>query len=1145
MRVSTAQAICLTLRRQLDILHFAGRLFLVRTGTERADFEMARWGILLAIVGVQLALMVRHVHAEPASNWVYYGSDGKLQYKADTTGATLLNYSPVGYQGGTQTIPLVQTVMTLSPLGNGADDTQHIKDAISTVSNMSTVNGFKGAILFNPGTYNISSQISIGTSGIVLRGSGQGPTGTIFYSTATSSYDMIKFSGSQSFSTVSNTTETISTPYVPVGATSFTVPDISKYHVGDKVIVKRTSTQKWIDDIGMGVADLGTEAWTAGGTANISMDRTITAISGNTITINAGITTALDSTTHDGVANAYGGGTIFRRNYSPISNVGIENIRFDTVFASATDMNHVGRPVVFSGVSNGWMRDTTTLHYYNGEIINSGTENITVADNLFRDPIGDTHSGGHALVGQYSLFTGNTTYGAHAPFVTQDSGTVGPDVFVFGSAIDSHQSIGPHQKWASGVLWDNMKVTGNAGIEFINRGTFGTGHGWAGANFVSWNSQAPWSDVEMPPTANNWAIGTITPDRRTKYNPNEGIYDSFGKPVSIGSLYIAQLKQALGPQALPTATHLFSVGPNTNFAGPSMTPYVDPSWLSIAQSGDLVPAQNGDPSLGGATATIVGFDNAAANARRAATIQYSLNSNEKVVAATLTMKLKAVSNLTASDSFFLNSPGMELDYDMMGQLPWNTGEVRTLSIDLSDIYGPLLGPLQNDALNAGKFNLFWNGNVNVDFAQLSLSTTGLGAAAMSRIWNGGSATDSNSLTAANWSTSVAPKVGDTLVFDGTTRLTPNNNLPVDTILGGITFNNTAGAFTLSGNAITLSGNIADNATTTQTISLNMRPDAIRTVSIVSGGTLVIGGSITGSNGIIKAGAGTLVLSGSNTFTGGLFITGGNVQLNNSNALNLASPMSVMFGPSAPTGTGLQLNGNSLAITNLNTGATPGTPVVENASSTAVTLTLNTTADNVFAGTLRDGIPASGTAGAVSFTITGGGSLTLGGTNSYTGVSRILGSTITAGPTSSFAGLTGQVRFGNITIDSVTYGGTFHVADPGGNHLVVAAGTSNKFTTVGQSGATGTFNIDSGVTLQVVRWTEMVCQRQPSRLCRPPAPVPMVTRPAVRSSKSVPARCELSAKTISKTRIFSCNREPSICGTPAGLAAPIRPVSGST
>jgi autotransporter-associated beta strand protein len=1028
---------------------------------------MVRRGIFLAVVGV-VALMLRPACGAPASNWVFYGADGTLQYQTTATGDKFLDYSGVGYQGGTQNIPLVPTVLTLTPTGTSADDTTRIQQAIAQVAAMPTVNGFHGAIQFAPGTYNIGSSINLSSSGIVLRGAGQGPTGTLFHATGNtdglSNYDVIVAapSGSTSFSRGNNPSLTITDQYVPVGATSFNVSATTGLKVGDKIVVQRPSTQQWINDIGMGAAlppaGIGAEAWSPS-SSFMQADRTITAISGNKITVNAGLTTAIDSRTINGVANAYGGGTVWEYTTNRVSNIGIENIRFDTIATSSTDMNHAGRPISFSGVSNSWVRNTTALDFYNGIFFGSKSEYNTSQDNEFRDPAGDTHSGGHALAGQFDLIQRDTTFNAHAPFVTQDSNTVGPDVFVFGTANGSLQSVGPHQRWASGVLWDNIKVTngtsGSGGIELVNRGNFGSGQGWAGANMVTWNTNSPWIDVEAPATAQQWAVGAISPDRRVHFNGAEGTYDSFGTRVSLNSLYISQLKQALGPQPIATATHLFSVGPNTNFVGPSITPFIDPGWKAIAESADL-------PGAG----SIVGFDNATANARRAATIQYSLTSPEKVVAATLTMTLKAISTVATTDSFFLNSPGMQLDYDMLGLLPWSAGQVRTVSIDLSDIYGPLLGPLQNDALNAGKFNLFWNGNVNVDFAQLSLSTTGLGAAAASRIWNGGSATDNNALTAANWTTSVAPKVGDTLVFDGSTRLAPNNDLPADTILGGITFNSTAGAFTLSGNAITLSGNITDNAAAPQTINLSIRPDAIRTVSVASGGTLTIGGSVTGSNGIIKAGAGTLVLAGSNTFTGGLIINGGLVQLANAGALNSASPMSVLFGPAAVAASTLQLNGNNLTITNLNTTGTFSATIVENGTATANLLTLNTTATNNFAGTLRDGAPAGGTFGAMSLTLTGGGSLTLSGPNSYTGITRILGSTITAAAANSFAGLSGQVRFGSITVDGTTFGGTFHVTDPGGNHVVVAAGTQNKFTTVGQSGVTGAFNVDYGVTLQI-------------------------------------------------------------------------------
>src|SRR5262249_54629592 len=147
----------------------------------------------------------------------------------------------------------------------------------------------------------------------------------------------------------------------------------------------------------------------------------------------------------------------------------------------------------------------------------------------------------------------------------------------------------------------------------------------------------------------------------------------------------------------------------TNFTGPSVMPYIDPDWQAIAESTDL-------PGSGAA----VGFDNATLGARRAATIQYTLAPQEKVVSGTLTLKLKALADLTSSDAFFMGSSGLDLDFDMLGLLPWSKNQIRTVTLDLSDIYGPLLGPLQSDSLTAGKFNLFWNGNVSVDYAQLNL-----------------------------------------------------------------------------------------------------------------------------------------------------------------------------------------------------------------------------------------------------------------------------------------------------------------------------------------------------------------------------------------------------------------------------------------
>jgi autotransporter-associated beta strand protein len=929
---------------------------------------------------VFLVLLTRWAAADaPASSWVYSGADGTLQYQATAAGDKILDFSGAGYMGGTQNIPLAPVVLTLNPTGTSTDDTSRIQAAIDQVSSLPLVNGLRGAILFTAGTYNISSTLNINSSGVVLRGQGQGPTGTLFYSTGTTMYNVIsaKPTGSTSFSAVSGTTSTIADSYVPVGGTSFNVgaADISKYHVGDKIVVNRPSTQAWITAIGMDSTGLGTEAWSPSST-HIQMDRMITAISGNTITVNLPLTNSLDSTNN----NAFGGGTIFKYTTNRITNVGIENMRFDTVFTSTSDMNHANRPIEYDGVMNGWIRNTTELHFYNGPYFGAYSEFNTLQDTLFKDAVGDSHTGGDALGGQTALLARNYTDNTHAPFVTQDSKTVGPSAFVFDTAKDSLQSVGPHQRWATGVLWDNIKVTngttGSGGIELVNRGNFGSGQGWAGANMATWNTSSPWIDVESPPTAQNWAIGAISPNRRVNFTGPEGIYDQFGTRVAPNSLYIAQLKQALGPQPAATATHQFSVGPNTNFTGPSVIPYIDPDWQSIAESTDL-------PGSG----TVVGFDSAALGARRAATIQYTLAPQEKVVSGTVTLKLKALADLTSSDAFFMGSSGLDLDFDMLGLLPWSKNQIRTVTLDLSDIYGPLLGPLQNDSLTAGKFNLFFSGNVSVDYAQLNLGTTGF-TSGIVRTWDGGGANSSWS-TAANWDgNTTAPAAGDSLVLDGAAGLTNLNDLATGRLITGITFKSSAGPFVISGNSITLGGNIQDQSTAPQTIGIDLALDTTHEVNVGSGGTLTLGGVISGNAaGLTKTGLGTLRLTAANSYTGMTTINAGTVLLD----FTAAAPSSILH----PSST-LALGGGTLSVAGSAGGSTQTVAAITlNAGASAVSVSSSGAAT-----TLNLGPIARAIGGGVNFTLPAAGSITTAASNANLsgGQPTILGGYATVGGT---------------------------------------------------------------------------------------------------------------------------------------------------
>jgi hypothetical protein len=117
------------------------------------------------------------------------------------------------------------------------------------------------------------------------------------------------------------------------------------------------------------------------------------------------------------------------------------------------------------------------------------------------------------------------------------------------------EHIQPHQRWATGLLVDGCQVP-ESGIDFMNRGEMGSGHGWTIGWAVAWNCIAKSYVIQQPPGSTNWAIGCRgkqeTASRPFGKGPQlpEGTFDSHGTPVAPASLYLAQLRERLGPQAL-------------------------------------------------------------------------------------------------------------------------------------------------------------------------------------------------------------------------------------------------------------------------------------------------------------------------------------------------------------------------------------------------------------------------------------------------------------------------------------------------------------------------------------------------------------------------------------------------------------------
>jgi hypothetical protein len=84
-----------------------------------------------------------------------------------------------------------------------------------------------------------------------------------------------------------------------------------------------------------------------------------------------------------------------------------------------------------------------------------------------------------------------------------DSRVPGPNAFLDCDSIDEFATSEPHHRWSVGGLFDNVK----SDIAIQDRAWLGSGHGWAGANYVAWNTEGDLV-AQQPPTAQNYGLAT-------------------------------------------------------------------------------------------------------------------------------------------------------------------------------------------------------------------------------------------------------------------------------------------------------------------------------------------------------------------------------------------------------------------------------------------------------------------------------------------------------------------------------------------------------------------------------------------------------------------------------------------------------------
>ena len=181
-------------------------------------------------------------------------------------------------------------------------------------------------------------------------------------------------------------------------------------------------------------------------------------------------------------------------------------------------------------------------------------------------------------------------------------------------------------------------------------------------------------------------------------------------------------------------------------------------------------------------------------------------------------------------------------------------------------------------------------------------------------WTGGGG-NNYWTNAANWG-GTAPVSGDSLVFAGSTALVTTNKF-TSTTFSNITFDASAGAFSLNGNSFTLTGSIINNSTSLQTLGLPISCTTTAYVNTVNG-NITINGVISGGCRLYKQGSQTLTLGGNNTYSVGTTIAGGILSVSQDNGTThqlgaLSATCTLTFAGGSLAVTGGALYGTSLGV----------------------------------------------------------------------------------------------------------------------------------------------------------------------------------------------------------------------------------------
>lgn len=490
--------------------------------------------LLCASGAVEECLNVRRAAAGELP--VQQGHEGELQYKADELGNRIPDFSTCGYAGGERDIPSVPAILVVLPADG--DDGLRIQAALDQAATLPLgEDGFRGAVELAPGEFQVSGQLVMNASGVVLRGAGAISAGTTIVADGVDRRTLVRIVGvDDRVQPNSANVRRVVDSYVPVGRMTVTLDSAADLQVGEAIVLRRPSPADWVKQLGADAFGVG---WRPG-SRDIAWERTIVAVEGDRVTLDAPITTAIEE--------ELDGATVEPLKWpGRVTNVGVEDLVLVSEYDEArpTDEEHAWHAVTFENVADAWLRRVECRHFAGGAVAAWETSRrITVEDCLSLKPVSEL--GGRRRMafftqGQQTLFLRCWSEEGLHDFATGHC-SAGPNAFVNCFAARTHGDSGPLESWTSGLLFDNVRIDGGR-MTFENHWAAPAGCGWAAANCVAWQCQAAQVRCFKPPGANNWAIGVWA------NVAGDGTIAGIGDFVQPLSLFQAQLRERRGDAA--------------------------------------------------------------------------------------------------------------------------------------------------------------------------------------------------------------------------------------------------------------------------------------------------------------------------------------------------------------------------------------------------------------------------------------------------------------------------------------------------------------------------------------------------------------------------------------------------------------------